>query len=50
MKKPNYVTKLDTIIDDGIMKGTCVETAGNTFKKLSELQDFLYRNFNNYER
>ena len=47
MKKSDYVTKLDTTIDDGIIKGTYVETTGNTLK---ELQDFLYRNFNNYER
>ena len=43
MKKPDYVTKLDTMIDDGIMRG-------NTLKELSRFQDFLYRNFHNYER
>ena len=26
MKKSDYVTKWDTMIDDGIMKGTYVET------------------------
>ena len=49
MKKSDYVTKLDTMIDDGIMKGTYVETTDNTLKKLSLFQDILYRNFHNYE-
>ena len=43
MKKSDYVTKLDTMIDDGIMRG-------NTLKELSRFQDFLYRKFHNYER
>ena len=38
------------MIDDGIMKGTYVETTDNTLKELSRFQDFLYRNFHNYER
>ena len=50
MKKSDYVTKLDTMIDDGIIKGTYVETTDNTLKELSRFQDFLYRNFHNYER
>ena len=54
MKKSDYVTKLDTMIDDGIIKGTYadtyVETTDNTLKELSRSQDFLYRNFHNYER
>ena len=37
------------MIDDGIMKGTYVETTDNTLKELSRFQDFLYRNFCNYE-
>ena len=49
MKKSDYVTKLDTMIDDGIIKGTYVETTDNTLKELSRFQDFLYRNFHNYE-
>ena len=32
------------------MKGTYVETTDNTLKELLRLQDFLYRNFHNYER
>ena len=50
MQKSHYVTKLDTMIDDGIMKGTYVETTDNTLKELSQFQDFLYGNFHNYER
>ena len=50
MKKSDYVTKLNTMIDDGIMKGTYLETTDNTLKELSRFQDFLYRNFNDYER
>ena len=50
MKKSDYVTKLDAMIDDGIMKGTYVETTDNTLKELSRFQDFLCRNFHNYER
>ena len=37
------------MIDDGIMKGTYVETTDNTLKELTRFRDFLYRNFN-YER
>ena len=50
MKKSDYVTKLDTMIYDGIMKGTYVENSANTFKELSRFQDFLYRNICKYER
>ena len=49
-KKSDYVTKLDTMIDDGIIEGTYVETTDNTLKELSRFQDFLYRNFHTYER
>ena len=50
MKKSHYVSKLDTMIDDGVMKGTYLETNDNTIKELSQFQDILYRNFHNYER
>ena len=50
MKKSDYVTKLDTMINGDIMNGTFVETTDNTLKELSQFQDFLYRNFHNYER
>ena len=48
--KDSTVTKLDTMIDDGMMKCTYVETTHNTLKELSRIQDFLYRNFHNYVR
>ena len=49
MKKSNYVTKLDTMIDDVIMKETYVEITGNTLKELSRFQYFLHRHFYNNE-
>ena len=49
MKKSDYVTKLDTMIDDGIMNGTYVGTTDNTLLELSQFKDFLYRNFHNCE-
>ena len=49
MKKSDYITKLDTTIDDSIIKGNYVETTDNMLKELSRFQDFLYRNFHNYE-
>ena len=48
MKKSDYVTKIDTMIDNGIMKGTYVETTDNTLKELLQFQDFLYRNLGIY--
>ena len=42
MKKSEYVTKLDTMIEDGIMKGTYIEIIENSLKGLSRFQDFLY--------
>ena len=50
MKKSDYLTKLYIMIDGSIMKGTYVETTYNTLKEVSQFQDFLYRNFRNYER
>ena len=49
MKKSDDVTKLDTMIDDCIMKGTYVESTDNTLKELLRFQDFLYRNSHKYE-
>ena len=49
MEKSDYVDKLEYMINDGIEKGTYVETTDNTLKDLSRFQDFLYRNFFNYE-
>ena len=33
MKKLDYLAKLDTVIHDGIIKSTCIETTDNTFKR-----------------
>ena len=49
MKKSDYITKLDTMIDDSIIKGNYVETTDNMLKELWRFQGFLYRNFHNYE-
>ena len=46
--KSDYITKLDTMTNDSIMKGTYMETT-DILKELLQFQDFLYRNFNNYE-
>ena len=45
MKRSDYVTELGTMINDGIMKGTYIETTVNTLKELWQSQGFLYRNF-----
>ena len=36
MKKSDYVTKLDIMIDAGIMRDTYMETAGKVLKELSQ--------------
>ena len=48
MRKTNYVKKLDTMIGDGIMKGTHIETTDNTLKEYRDFRS-LYKNFHNYE-
>ena len=45
MKKSDYVTKLDTMIDDGIIKGTCVETTDNTLKNYCDFRTFHRETF-----
>ena len=50
MKTSDYVTKLDTMIEDAIIKGTDVETTDSTLKELWQFQDFLYRDLHNYKR
>ena len=49
IEKSDYVTKLDTMIDDGMIKGIYIKTTDNTLKELSRFQGFLCRNFHNYE-
>ena len=48
MKKSGFVTKLNTMVDDDIMKGTYIETT-DILKELLWFQDFLYRNIYNNE-
>ena len=50
MKKSDNLTKLDTMIDNGVMKGIYIETTDNTLKELFRYHDFLYRNFHNHDR
>ena len=45
MKTSYCVAKLDTMINDGTIKGTCIETTDNTIKELFKFKDFLHRNF-----
>ena len=49
-KKSDYITNLDTMINDSIIKGNYVETTDNMLKELLRFQDFLYKNFHKYER
>ena len=49
IKKSDYVNELETVINDGIIKGNYVETTDKTLKELLQFQDSLYRNFHNYE-
>ena len=48
MKKSDFVAKLNTMVDDVIMKGTYIEIT-DMLKELSWFQDFLYRNIYNNE-
>ena len=49
MKKSDYATKSDTMVNDGIMKNSNIDTTDNTLKELSQFHYFLYRNFYNYQ-
>ena len=44
MKKSDYITQLNTLIGQSIMKGTYIVTTVNKLKALLQFQDFLYRN------
>ena len=50
MKKSDCLMKLDTMIDNGIMKGTYVETTKQHVRKSIVIPGLFYRNFHNYER
>ena len=49
MDKSDYIQKLENMIEEGINKGTYERTDDTTLHDLKRLQDFLYRNFYNYE-
>ena len=49
MDKKDYVSKIQNMIDDGIRKGVYSATSDNTLPELKQFQNFLYRNFKNYE-
>ena len=45
VKKPNYAAKLEVMIHSGII----IDTYINYWQYVKRLQEFLYRNFYNYE-
>ena len=45
MNRSDYIGKLETMIHEGILKGTYEFTEDNTLSDLKRFQDFLYRNF-----
>ena len=47
MKKSDYVTKLDTMIEDGIMKGTYVEILKTRLKDYRDFRTFYIYTFIN---
>ena len=49
MNKGDYIEKLENMLEDGISKGTYKRTDDTTLQDLKRYQDFLYRNFYNYE-
>ena len=49
MDKSDYVQKLEDMIEEGISKETYERTDGTTLQDLKRFQDFLCRNFYNYE-
>ena len=46
----DYMYKLETMVTDGIKNGTYIKTQDRTIKYLKRFQQFLYRNFKNYEK
>ena len=49
MIRTNYNNIMQKMIDDGIKNKIYEETTDNTLKDLKNFQDFLYRNFKDYE-
>ena len=50
LKRTDYINKLETMINKGIESGTYVECEDTTLSDLKLFQDFLRRNFKNYEK
>ena len=49
LRNSGYEAKLETMIHNGMIKGTYIETNDSTLKELLQSQDFLKRKFYNYE-
>ena len=49
MNKDDYTLKLENMIEEGIDKGTYILSDDQTFKELKRFQEFLYRNFREFE-
>ena len=49
MNKDDYTLKLESMIEEGINKGTYILSDDQTFKELKRFQEFLYRNFRQFE-
>ena len=49
MDKKDYIQKLQNTIEEGINKGTSEKMGDTTLQEFKIFQDFLYRNFYNYE-
>ena len=49
MNKIDYNNIMQKMIDDGIKNKTYEETADSTLKDLKKFQEFVYRNFKDYE-
>ena len=49
MNRSDYIEKPKVMIDDGIKKGIYEVTTDSTLQDLKRFQNFLYRNFKDYE-
>ena len=49
MKRSDYIEKLEVMIEDGVKMGIYEVTTDSTLQYLRRFQDFLYRNFREYE-
>ena len=49
MDKKDYIQKLENMIEEGINKDTYEKMGDTTLQEFKIFQDFLYRNFYNYE-